>query len=817
MKAGYFFPIGRRRTGWVGLVLMTTSLTAITMVSPLAAQEAPSAPRTSPAGLRDFAIAPQSLATALVQFGQQSGGQITADGDMVRGLSSPGVQGRMTPEQALARLLAGSGLTFTTEGATIALLRIAADGTMVLDPVTVEGAGGVPQSLAYEAARTEGTKSYATHETTIGKTAVAIKDIPQSVSVVTRQMMDDRGVTTLAEAMKQTTGITAVKYDGSGMRTTFQSRGYEIDTVQKDGVATTWDINAGDSFDTALYDRIEVLRGPAGLFQSGGEPGGTINLARKRALANWSLGGEAAAGSWDAYRGVADVTGPLLESGRLRARLVGVVDDRDSFIDEVSSNKKTLYGTVEADLRDDTTLSVGVTRQEIDATQNYGLPAFADGRLLDVDRSTFGGADWNTQERESLDGFLELQKRLETGGEVKVSGRYSHYDATEVGLWTNSAVAASTGNVSTITYGIWREKEEQSWDAHLSTPVEAGGLTHNVVVGADYRNEETETTWGYARGGSLNIYSGGHGIAYPGLTPLTPTRNTISQYGSYGQVRIKPGVEWLSLVAGGRVSWWNSKSENPDTGAVTTKYAAHGEATPYAGVVWEANRHVSLYGSYTEIFKPQSEKDTSGQILDPRIGGAYEIGVKGSFLDDRLNTHLAVYRMEDQNRAAAIDGCVGDNCYKAAGTVRSQGMETEISGSPLPDWEVSAGYAYVKTDYLTGMDAGKTFSTNTPKHTANLWVKYTFPEGSPLYRFNLGGGVKAVSSFYSESSGVRWIQDGYAVFDLMAGYAFTDTLGASLSVSNLLDADYYEKVSGATRQNYYGAPRSAMLALRAKF
>lgn len=806
-------------------LMASTALVGLSLAGPVhaaAAEGDARAVQSAQAGAtRTFDIPAQALSGALTQFARQSGLQVTMDSAITRGLSSPGVSGAMTPAAALTQLLAGAGITWQMiDAKTVALSRAAAGGAMTLDPVMVEGAASA-RAMLNDAARTEGSGSYTTTATTVGKEAAAIKDIPRSVSVVTRQMMDDRNVTEVADALKQTPGITVVKYDGGGLRNTIQARGHAIDTVQLDGVSTTWDMNTGTTFDAAIYDRIEVLRGPAGLYQSGGEPGGSLNLARKRALDRWSFGGEAGIGSWDTYRGVIDVTGPLVESGRIRTRIVGVLDDRDSFVDVVGNEKKTVFGTVEGDLTDDTTVALGLTSQRYSNVQNYGLPAYAGGRLLDADRSTFAGAGWNDMDFDIDEQFVELKHRLDGGGEIRLSGRHQAQNAATIGLWANTVVDPATGNFNSVVWGSRRQAEEWSMDGHVSTPLQVGGLTHTLLLGADYRTRQSDaTSSNMVSVNGFNISSMNHDPAVPRLTWGTPSRNSVDQYGAYGQARIKPGVDWLTLVGGGRLSWWSTRTKNMATMVESGRYASHGEFTPYGGVVYDASREVSLYVSYAEIFKPQNSLDIHGNMLPPRIGGSWEVGVKGSFLDGRLNTQLAAYRMIDENRAMPIEGCLGDACNEAAGKVRSRGIEAQADGSPWPNWNVSAGYAYVLTDHLTGTAAnkGNTFSTATPKHTATLWAKYTFPEGSPMHGLSVGGGMKTVSSFYvMNSAGTRWVQDGYTVFDALVAYAFTETLDASLTVSNLFDETYYEKVGGDNRQNYYGAPRSAMLTLHARF
>lgn len=805
---------GSRRAVLAKALTVTAALAPILVADPAGLREAAAqAPSAQLAAQRAFDIPAQPLASALVAFGQQAGLQITVDGALARGIGAPAVRGTMASDEALKRLLAGSDLTYTTAGSTIVIQPAprATEGAIQLETVRVE-AGAI-------GAATEGTGSYTSGMVTIGKGEQALKDIPRSVSVVTRQRMDDLNVTDLSEALKSTTGMTVVKFDGAGLRNQFQSRGYVIDSVQLDGVSTTWDINAGTSFDTALYDRIEVLRGPAGLYQSGGEPGGAINLARKRALDRWSFGGAAGIGSWSAYRGVVDATGPLVESGRIRGRVVGVLDDRESFMDVVESNKKTLYGTLEADLTPATTVSVGATVQKFDAVQDFGLPAYADGRLLDVPRSTFAGAKWNNMDYDAAEQFAELEHRLDNGGRIKLSVRHLGQDSDTVGLWANSFVDPVTGDYDAIVWASKRETDEWTADGHVSTPVEIGGLTHNVLLGFDYRTRRTEwiSSPFITVPQTFNIHSVDHNPVKPALRWNDPRRTRTEQYGAYGQLRIKPGLDWLTLVGGARVSWWNTTTRNLRTKVDSGENSVSREFTPYAGVVVDASENIALYASYAEIFTPQSNQAPGGRTLAPRVGEAWEAGVKGSFLGNRLNAHLAVYHMLDKNRAVEIDGCIGTECYTEAGKVRSRGVEAEITGSPWPNWEMWAGYAYVQTNYVGGDPAtrGDRFSTSTPKHTAALGLKYTFPEGTLLEGLSLGGAVRRVSSFYGVDSGTRWIQDGYTVADAMIGYAVSERLNVSLTVNNLFDEKYYEKVDGWYRQNYYGAPRSAMLTLRA--
>ncbi|MBI3908281.1 MAG: TonB-dependent receptor plug domain-containing protein, partial [Pseudomonas fluorescens] len=228
----------------------------------------------------------QSLASALRQLGQQTNLQILYSQDMVNGIKSTAVSGNMEAEQALKTLLLGSGINFQLNGNTVSLVPAAGDSSALqLGATSITGVALGPT--------TEGSHSYTSDEVTIGKGNIKLKDIPQSVSVVTRQRMDDQNLNSLQDALRQVTGVTIKTYNSGSSLNDIYMRGFLVDQVQVDGVSQpTGQGDMATSFDLAMYDRIEVLRGPSGLYQGAGEPGGTINVVRKRALSKFALGGE---------------------------------------------------------------------------------------------------------------------------------------------------------------------------------------------------------------------------------------------------------------------------------------------------------------------------------------------------------------------------------------------------------------------------------------------------------------------------------------------------------------------------------------------
>ncbi|AXQ29353.1 TonB-dependent siderophore receptor [Solimonas sp. K1W22B-7] len=672
---------------------------------------------------------------------------------------------------------------------------------------------------------TEGSGSYTSRQVTIGKTPQSIRETPQAVTVITRQRLDDQNLTSVPKALKQATGVTVLRFDGAGNFNNYYLRGYQVDAIQLDGINFGATGNVVE-FDTAMYDRVEILHGPGGLFQGSGEPSGVINLARKRALASTQFGGASTVGSWDTYRTELDATGALTADGRLRGRVVGAYNHQDSYQDVVGSTRQMLYGTLEYDLTPATTLSAGIAWQDIDAVIDQGLPAYANGDLLKVPRSTFIGADWNKQELESTDLFTELEHRLANGGYLKASvrklDRYMLYRVARA----NSAVDVNTGNVNLQT-GIYSpDRENLSADIYASLPFELWGLTHNLTTGFDWRKQEEEAkSTAFANTATMNVFNPDHNVPQPNWVFNSLSGVETRQYGAYAQLRIKP-LAWATVVGGGRLSWWESQSYNRLTGARTADYDEEAEFTPYAALLFDVTPDVSLYASWAEVFQPQNNMTVDGSQLPPRTGRQYEAGVKAELLQDRLNAQFAVFRIRDNDRAIAdpnpptpLPPTSPANPSISAGEVESQGFETELAGRILPGWDLTLGYAYVDTEYLRGAttaQTGQSFSTATPRHVGNLWSKYEFGQGV-LRDLSIGAGIKAVSSFYAQSGAVRFWAPAYTVVSAQLGYRLTSHWQTTLSADNLFDEKYYEKVSGAGRQNFYGEPVNMTLVLRGSF
>lgn len=702
-----------------------------------------------------------------------------------------------------ARPLVLAALMASTALAEPARAQDAAGGVLLQ---TLDVVGG----SSYE---TEDTGSYTTDLISVGEKDVRpLREIPQSTHVLTRERLEDAGYTSLDTALRHTPGIVVLNND-NGRSSIFQ-RGFEFDELYFNGLPAPLSSIYGTQPDMAIVDHVEILRGPSGLFGGAGEPAGAVNMRLKQAMDQFKATASVKGGTYESYRGDVDITGPLNSSGTVRGRFVGALQSEGSWIDNVTNGVGVAYGTVAVDVTDQTTATLSISHMQRDITPFNGLPTYQDGTLIDLDRSTYTGADWNRFDNSVTDVIAELEHRFDGGGHAKVAARYSVREVDFLYAWANGYAAAngdiiSGGGDTQDTRWLARKYEETSLavDAHVTKPFELFGQEHSVIAGVDMqsvRNSNQQAVGAITS--DQNIFNWNSNVAAPTPAYAAAIEQSPDQFGAYGQLRFKP-MDRLTLIGGGRLSWYTSKEVQ--AGTVRNRQDYDAQFTPYAGVTFDLTGWATAYASYTEIFQPQTQTAVGGVQIDPRTGRQYEVGVKGEFFDGGVNASIAYFNMRDQNRAIA--DIANPGFFLAQGEVEVQGVEVEASGSPMPGLEISAGYTYTDTRILSGGTG--VFSTFTPEHQIQLWGKYAFQHIDWLDGAWVGGGVKVYSEFYNSTINAP----GYTVVDLAAGYEITDHLEISANIDNVLDEKYYARVGGTSVFNFYGAPRTASLRLKATF
>lgn len=716
------------------------------------------------------------------------------------------------------RLVAGLGMLFCMSSMPLLAEAESPDPAWVeLKAITVWGQ-----------AQTEDSDTYAAAESTVAsKLPVALKDIPQSVSVVTRQRIEDQNLSTLEDALRWVPGVHVIPNDTA--QSQYWARGYGLN-VSVDGVPSTGGLSGAEQFDLAVYDRVEVLRGPAGVLQGSGDLGGTVNVVTKKPRSQFGLNGNISTGSWDNHRGELDVTGPLDAEGRLRGRFVGVGQERDFFYERTHQQKWVGHGVLEFDLNDDLTLSLAHTRQNNDIDVPFAglpvsVPGGSAGRLLDVSRSTNPYPDWSYSRAHTRETVLAAEQRFANEWSLTAKLRY----LTQENEWKDAVPGSGVDlNNHTFSYVFLREYDGESRrraaDIYASGPFSLLGQEHQVLIGynqEDYRVRSSDT-WGANRSASALVGSAASGLdlsnpdlAEPGLERNRGAERLTEQSGIYGQLRLRL-LDPLTLVAGGRLSDYDYKSRSRAPSNLTTwsqGESVKNEFTPYGGLVYELTPQVSLYTSYSDIFIAQDYEKAGGGTLEPRVGKQYEVGIKASLLDEVLSAQLAAFRIRDENRP--FEDPNDPNYYIAAGEVESRGWELEITGRPLPGWDVSTGYTHLKTRYLSDDSNVGLFSHSSPKHNFKLWSHYRFQDGL-LKGLALGGGIQATSSYGSDRFASDREQSGYALVSAVASYALNEHATLALNGGNLTDRKYYVSLGNNT-YNTYGEPRNFTLSLRLKY
>ncbi|QJR02426.1 TonB-dependent receptor plug domain-containing protein [Sphingobium yanoikuyae] len=283
------------------------------------------------------------------------------------------------------------------------------------------------------------------------KLPLAIAETPQTISIVTRDRLDEQRLITLDDVMKNTPGVTV--QPGTRLRTAYYARGFVIDTLNFDGIPTSGWNEAVNTEDMAIYERVELLRGASGLLQGTGNPSGTINLVRKRPGRELAATATLSAGSWNNYRAEADISVPLTASGDVRARVVGVAEDRDYFYDDGHRRKFMAYGTIEWNVTPDTVLAATIKWQDVrDKGISMGIPRYADGGTLDIPRSRSTAADWSSRNWNNTQMFAELRHNFggDWEGKLAVSRIVGDSDMTYAAAY--GAVNRTTG-LGPIVYG----------------------------------------------------------------------------------------------------------------------------------------------------------------------------------------------------------------------------------------------------------------------------------------------------------------------------------------------------------------------------
>ncbi len=777
-------------------------------------------------------IPSQPLSDALRALSRQSDLQFFADSDLTQGLTAPAVSGTMSAEEALRRLLAGSGLDYRIgETGAVALDRVAAQpesGPLQLQPITVDAvlAGTVTDS--YAAPDAFGAT----------RTNTPIIDTPVSVQAVTRQALDDAGATDIAEAYDYLAGIQR-DIDGGGIfGDAYLARGFESDNLLFNGNR----VGRPATLDTANVERVQALRGPTAVLFGRADPGGLVNIVTKQPLSEPFYEADLSFGSgffgdgsrFREGRATVDASGPIDTQGRVRYRLNAAAEREKTFRQDIDETLFFISPVVDVQIDEDTVANVELIYQYRQDVFDRGVP-FIDGEpLLPPDWNVADGRD-ETLDKHFLSGTVRVDRQFTTAltGRLGLYGSYGWLDGE--GFQVASVDAAGTATAQRL--GFDGSDLFLTAQPELVAEFATGSIGHTVLFGVDASYQRNRSRIPFGRpGAAFNVFDPDFPVNIRELSEGASVFNervTAKSVGVYVQDQINLTEQW-KLLAGLRWDnvWLTEESFttafveplNSSVIASDLDEDLHDNALlPRAGIVYQPIEQIGLYASFAKTYRPpvvggdSSLTDANGERVEPEEGRSLEVGIKLEAFDGKLGGTLAAFRADKENVRETDPGDPFSNIN--LGRVRSEGVELNLNGEITENFSLGFSYAYtdarIDSDDNPALPRG-TRVRNVPRHAASLQAAYRFTEGS-LDGLRLFGGVVFEDNKPADTDAAddTRLPEFFRV-DLGAAYDITENIQTRLQIQNLTDEEYY--VSGSTARNVVpGQPFNATVGLRVRF
>ncbi|QRF08352.1 TonB-dependent siderophore receptor [Acinetobacter pittii] len=664
----------------------------------------------------------------------------------------------------------------------------------------------------------EQTKAYnVKNSSSATKLNIEAKETPQTINVVTRQQIEDFGLTSTRDVLKNTPGVTVSNQETE--RTTYMARGFEISNILTDGVGfplSGYNYNNTNP-DTYFYDRVEVVKGADSLTNAFGDPSATINNIRKRPTQEFQASGGVSYGSWNTQRYEADVSGAIIPSGKVRGRIMGYEQTGDSYLDRYSSEKNGFAGIIEADLTDSTLLTAGYSQEQNKPNaNNWGsLPLLdANGKQISYDRSYNPNPDWAHWDNETQNAFVELKQKINDLWTAKLTYNYLDTKHNSRLLYYYGYPKADGSGVSLTPWGGQEHQEKHAVDFNLEGTYKLFNREHEASLGYSYVRSHQQDKQSTGTINDSNVIKSTT-TDWASWTPQSITWSDFTEAANYKQninsiyaaTRLHLNED-LKLLLGANYVQAESKGESYGS---PMSYS-ESKVSPYVGLTYNFTPEYTGYMSYTSIFRPQTgiDKDTN-QALKPIDGKSYEMGVKSSWLDDRLTGTLSVFKTEQNNYPLRSSDGNPLNRKIPTSDLESQGVEVGLSGQITDNVNLSFGYAQFS---IKDTKNGGETRTYNPNQTLNLLTTYTPPV---LPKLKVGAGLQWQDGIKLYDSNVNSMikQDAYALVNLMASYEVNDHITLQANGNNIFDKKYLNSFPDG--QAFYGPSANYTVAVKFKY
>lgn len=676
-----------------------------------------------------------------------------------------------------------------------------------------------------KALSSEQSKSYLIQDSSSAtKLNIPLKETPQTVNVITRQQLDDFAIYDTRDVLRNTPGVIVANQETE--RTTYMSRGFEISNVLIDGIGfplDSYNYNS-DNPDSFFFDRIEVVKGADALNNGVGEPSATINMIRKRPTQDFQAAFNASYGSWNTQRYEADVSSSITKDGRIRGRLFGYQQTGDSYLDRYSLEKNGIGAIVEVDLSDKTLVTLGYNEtNHMPNGNNWGANPLItkQGQQLTFDRHYNFSPAWTYWDNNNKSYFAEVQHLLNDDWSLKFHmGERSNDRVSKFLFLSGNPDADGTSNIFLWPGQYVDDNKEQLINLNLQGSYPLWGREHEATIGYSWSKNKIN---GLGYGGT---YDFPYTTDLSSLTPDEPLWNlsqtngeqhTQQQNQSYYAATRLHLSEALKMILG--ANYIQAESKGSSYGTVTDY--DENEFLPYIGFSYNFSPEYTGYLSYNSIFRPQTTKNINGNINPPIEGESYEMGIKSSWLDDKLTASMSIFRTQQNNYPLRNSDGLPINRKTQITDMRSQGFEFGLTGQLTDSVNISFGYTqFSLKDLINGGDA----RPYNPTQSINLLTSYQ-PSQIPKLKLGLGlqwqdktyldvNEVMDMTGNMTQKSGVIR-QDAYALVNLMASYELTPQLTLQANGNNLTNEKYLFNFPDA--QGFYGAPANYSVALRFKY
>ena len=743
-------------------------------------------------GARAYAIPAAALGTVLSEFASQAGITLSFDADQTRGKQSAGLRGSYSVEQGLSALLVGSGLEPVHRGGGNYVLRTApvGQGVAQLDNILVTGA--VPTETAVGPIN----GIVATRSAAATKSDTPLIETPQSISVVTRDQMDAQNVQSVPQALRYTPGVYA---EQRGVNTDaleyIYSRGFQIDQYWN-GLRLPRSGFTISSMDPYLFERIELLHGPASVLYGQSSPGGLLNLVSKRPTEDPYHEVMVQTGSYGRAQTGFDVSGPVDADKKVLYRVTATALDTGTQTDHVRQQRIAIAPTltIRPDADTSLTLFANYQRDPKGGTYNY-VPAA--GTVLpgkySISRSFFAG-DTNADKYQKTLASLgyEFERRLNDSWTFKQNARYLQNKVHIRGLDSTYGLTSDGEGIERESYRHDATFNSFTVDNQVQGKFATGALTHQLTVGLDYqqsRNEHLFVGEDVLSTPAISLSNPKYGIAIPEPDYVygSSSRDHIKQLGVYVQDQIRWG-KW-ALLAGGRRDWLDSKTTSLATFADT--YQKDHAFTWRTGLVYLFDSGFAPYASYSTSFEPVSGLDGSGVAFKPTRGKQAEVGLKYQPAGQNSFMTVSVFDLKQEN-VLTTDPLNTRNRVQT-GEIRSQGVELEAHVDVTRNLQAVASYTLTDLSNTKSNTVQDKSPIGIPRQMASFWLNYSLP--GVLAGMQTSAGVRYVGSTYGDAANTFKVP-AVTLVDLSLRYDLGRVaqqfrgMTVGVTASNLFDKSY---------------------------